>query len=96
MDNSSPVLSLVPRQSGNETMVMEGVSGQQGNSGHGPSFRSLRAVFTNNCTALESLKVRYACVLTIRIANRVNARGMNAVSGRLSGNTSVTLPCALS
>ena len=46
------------------TKVMEGISGQQGISGHGPSFRSLGAVF-NNCTALESLKVGYACALTI-------------------------------
>ena len=40
--------------------VMEGVSGQQGISGHGPSFRFLGAVFANNCTALESSKVGYA------------------------------------
>ena len=67
--------------------VTEGVSGQQGISGHGPSFRSLEAVFANNCTALESSKVGYACALTI-IANGGIARGMNAVSGikRLSGN----------
>ena len=44
--------------------VTEGVSGQQGVSGHGPSFRSLGAVFANNCTALESSKVGYACALT--------------------------------
>ena len=45
--------------------VTEGVSGQQGISGHGPSFRSQGAVFANNCTALESSKVGYACTLTI-------------------------------
>ena len=45
--------------------VTEGVSGQQGISGHSPSFRSLGAVFADNCTALEASKVRYACVLTI-------------------------------
>ena len=45
--------------------VTEGVSGQQGISGHGPSFRAQGAVFANNCTALESLKVGYACALTI-------------------------------
>ena len=45
--------------------VTEGVSGQQGISGHGPSFRSLGAVFANNCTALESLKVGHACALII-------------------------------
>ena len=37
--------------------VTEGVSGQQGITGHSPSFRSLGAVFANNCTALESSKV---------------------------------------
>ena len=37
----------------------------EGVSGHGPSFRSLEAVFANNCTALESSKVGYACALTI-------------------------------
>ena len=52
--------------------AMEGVSGQ-----HGPSFRSLGTVFANNCTALESSKVGYACALTI-IANGGNARSMNA------------------
>ena len=45
--------------------VMEGVSGQQGIFGHGPSFHSLGAVFANNCTALESSKVGYARALTI-------------------------------
>ena len=47
--------------------VTEGVSGQQGVSGHGPSFRSLGAVFAYNCacTALESSKVGYARTLTI-------------------------------
>ena len=44
------------------TKVTEGISGQQG-TGHGPSFRSQGAVFTNNCTALESSKVGYAYVL---------------------------------
>ena len=71
----------------NYTKVTEGVSGQQGISRHGPSFRSLGAVFAN---ALESSKVGYACALTIirKNANGANARGMNAVSGikRLSGN----------
>ena len=51
------------------TKVAEGVSGQQGNSGHGPSFCSLGAVFANNCTALESSKVGYACTLTIILKN---------------------------
>ena len=42
--------------------VTEGISGQQGISGHGPSFHSLGAVFD---TALESSKVGYPCALTI-------------------------------
>ena len=45
--------------------VMEGVSRQQGISGHGPSFRSQGAIFANNSTALESSKVGYPCALTI-------------------------------
>ena len=50
---------VIVEQLGSQTFhkVMEGVSGQQGISGHGPSFRSLGAVFANNCTALESSKV---------------------------------------
>ena len=57
---------VMVEQSGSQTFpkVTEGVSGQQGISGHGPSFRYLGAVFANNCTALESSKVGYACALT--------------------------------
>jgi len=38
-------------------------------SGHGPSFRSLAVVFGNNGTVSESLKVGYACALTINWRN---------------------------
>ena len=45
--------------------VREGISGQQGISGHGHSFRSLAADFANNGTVSEISKVEYACALAI-------------------------------
>ena len=44
---------------------MQNVEVMERISAHGPSFRSLGAVFADNCTALESSKVGYACALTI-------------------------------
>ena len=54
----------------------EGVSGQQGISGHGSSFRSLGAVFVNNCTALESSKVGYIRMCTYHNLEKLLTEGM--------------------
>jgi len=49
-------------------MVLKG-----GDSRHVPSFHSLAAVYANNCTALESSKVGYACTYHMSVGENAMA-----------------------
>ena len=64
-----PCFLTVPFHEIATAVVQHKAKVREGISGHGPSFRSLAAVFANNGTASESSKVGYASALTINRKN---------------------------